>query len=183
MKIRLDRLFLSALVAMFGALTPLAASAKPAPPQPVVLATGWRMQFANKVAQPAKQISAAGFNASGWYAATVPGTVLTTLVDDHVYPEPLYGENIRPNVIPESLAHTSYWYRTVIRVPRDYRGRRVWLNFDGINFSANVWVNGVEMGTIRGAFIRGLFDITDEVRPGKEAVVAVFVSPQPHPGV
>ncbi len=40
---------------------------------------------------------------SGWYAATVPGTVLTTLVNDHVYPEPLYGENDRPEIIPESL--------------------------------------------------------------------------------
>lgn len=167
---------------MLAALAPLTALARPAPPQPVVLAAGWQMQFVDKVAQPAKEISSASFNASGWYTATVPGTVLTTLVDDHVYPEPLYGENIRPNVIPESLAHTSYWYRTVIRVPRSYRGRRVWLNFDGINFSADVWVNGAEMGTIRGAFIRGVFDITDQVQPGKEAVVAVLVSPQPHPG-
>ena len=82
----------------------------------------------------------------GWYAATVPGTVLTSLVNDHVYPEPLYGENERPEIIPESLCHTSYWYRTVIRVPRAYRNRRVWLNFDGINYSADVWVNGVKGG-------------------------------------
>ena len=66
--------------------------------------------------------SAASFDTSGWYAATVPGTVLTTLVNNHVYPEPLYGENERPEIIPESLAHTSYWYRTVIRVPRVVQG-------------------------------------------------------------
>ncbi len=67
---------------------------------------------------PARKFRAAGFNTTGWYAATVPGTVLTTLVNNHVYPEPLYGENDRPEIIPESLVHTSYWYRTLIRVPQ-----------------------------------------------------------------
>ncbi len=136
-----------------------------------------------KSPQPGAQVAAAGFDTRGWYAATVPGTVLTTLVNDHVYPEPLYGENDRPEIIPESLCHTSYWYRTVIRVPRAYRNRHVWLNFDGINYSAEVWVNGAQVGTIRGAFIRGIFDITAQVKPGQQAVVAVLVTPQPHPGV
>lgn len=182
MQIRFANQFSSALTAILTVLTSVAALAKSPPPKPLVLASDWQMQFEDKVPQPAKQISAAGFNTGGWYAATVPGTVLTTLVNDHVYPEPLYGENIRPAVIPESLAQVSYWYREEVRVPKSYRGRRVWLNFDGINFSADVWVNGVEMGAIKGAFIRGSFDITDEVRPGKVAVVAVLVSPQPHPG-
>jgi hypothetical protein len=57
------------------------------------------------------------------------------------------------------------------------------LNFDGINYSAVVWVNGTRVGTIRGAFIRGVFDITANVKPGKKAVVAVLVTPQPHPGM
>ena len=152
-------------------------------PQPVVLANGWQLQDAAKVPQTGAQISSAGFDTRGWYAATVPGTVLTTLVNDHVYPEPLYGENNRPEIIPESLCHTSYWYRTVVQVPRAYRNRHVWLNFDGINYSAVVWVNGAQVGTIRGAFIRGIFDITALVKPGQQAVVAVLVTPQPHPGV
>ncbi len=152
-------------------------------PQPFTLSSGWRLQDVAKVPQPGAEVAAAGFSTSGWYAATVPGTVLTTLVNNHVYPEPLYGENDRASIIPESLVHTSYWYRTVIRVPGTYRGRRIWLNFDGINYSAQVWVNGVQVGAIRGAFIRGNFDITSEVKPGHDAVVAVLVTPQPHPGV
>jgi hypothetical protein len=119
----------------------------------------------------------------GWYIATVPGTVLTSLVNDHVYPEPLYGENERPEIIPESLVHTSYWYRTVVRIPIAYTNRHIWLNFDGINYSAEVWVNGAQVGTVRGAFIRGVFDITAQVKPGQSAVVAVLVTPKPNPGV
>jgi Exo-beta-D-glucosaminidase Ig-fold domain/Glycosyl hydrolases family 2/Glycosyl hydrolases family 2, sugar binding domain/Glycosyl hydrolases family 2, TIM barrel domain len=152
-------------------------------PQPVVLSAGWQLQDAAKATEPGAQVSSAAFEAHGWYAAAVPGTVLTTLVNNHVYPEPLYGENDREDVIPESLVHTSYWYRTVIRVPSTYTGRHVWLNFDGINYSADVWVNGVQVGSIRGAFIRGNFDITAQVTPGRQAVVAVLVAPQPHPGV
>jgi len=152
-------------------------------PQPVVLSGGWRLQDVAKVPQPGAQISSAAFDAGAWYAATVPGTVLTSLVNNHVYPEPLYGENNRPEIIPESLVHTSYWYRSVVDVPRSYKNNHVWLNFDGINYSAEIWVNGVQVGTTRGAFIRGNFEITAQVTPGQRAVVAVLVAPQPHPGI
>ncbi len=141
------------------------------------------LQDVAKAPQAGAQVSASGFSTVGWYAATVPGTVLTTLVNNHVYPEPLYGENNRPEVIPESLARTSYWYRTLVEIPRSYEGKHVWLNFEGINYSAEVWVNGAQVGTMRGAFVRGIFDITANVKPGKQAVVAVLVTPQPHPGV
>jgi hypothetical protein len=159
------------------------ASAAPTASEPVVLASGWQLQDVAKAPQSGAQIASEGFDTSGWYAATVPGTVLTTLVNNRVYPEPLYGENNRPEIIPESLVHTSYWYRTNVRVPKSYKNRRIWLNFDGINYSALVWVNGVQVGAIRGAFIRDVFDISAQVKPGKQAVVAVLVTPQPNPGI
>jgi hypothetical protein len=164
-------------------LPPSLAGAAASAPQPVMLDGGWRLQDVAKVPQTGAGVASAKFDTRSWYAATVPGTVLTSLVNDQVFPEPLYGENDRPEIIPESLCHTSYWYRTAIRVPRAYRNHRVWLNFDGINYSAEVWVNGVQVGKIRGAFIRGAFDITAQVKPGKPAVVAVLVAPQPNPGV
>ena len=173
---------ISALVSISVAFAPQAFAATTAP-LPVELASGWQLQDVAKVPQLGAQVSSAGYDASGWYAATVPGTILTTLVNDRVYPEPLYGENERPEIIPESLVHTSYWYRTVVRIPSAYKDRHVWLNFDGINYSADVWVNGAQVGTMRGAFIRGVFDVTAQVTPGEPAVVAVLVTPEPHPGV
>ncbi len=142
---------------------------------------GWKMQDVAKVVAEGSKISTAGFEPQSWYAATVPGTVLTTLVNNGVYPEPLYGENMR--AIPESLNKTSYWYRTTFSVPTAYKGRHTWIHFGGINYSAQVWVNGHEAGTIRGAFIRGDFDVSQFVQPGRRAVLAVLVAPQPHPGV
>ncbi len=164
-------------------MVPAQAAAAATVPPPVTLGSGWQLQDVAKVTQSGTQVSSAGFETKDWYAATVPGTVLTTLVNDHIYPEPLYGENDRAEVIPESLVHTSYWYRTIVRIPAAYKDRHVWLNFDGINYSAEVWVNGAQVGTIRGAFIRGIFDVTAQVKADAPAVVAVLVTPEPNPGV
>ncbi len=70
----------------------------------------------------------------------------------------------------------------MVKVPGSYKGRRVWLNFEGINFSAQVWVNGKQVGETKGAFRRGVFDVTEVVKPGKKMTLAVLVSPQPHAG-
>jgi opacity protein-like surface antigen len=90
-------LVLASLVAL---LAPAAVRASSNAPEPVVLAGGWQLQDAAKAPETGAEISSANFKAAGWYGATVPGTVLTTLVNNHVYPEPLYGENNRPESIP-----------------------------------------------------------------------------------
>ena len=142
----------------------------------------WKLASQADVTETGEQISVPSYAAGKWYPATVPGTVLTTLVNNQVYPEPLYGENNRPDKIPESLCRTSYWYRTTFTVPANYAGRKIWLNFDGINYSAEVWVNGNKLGAIKGAFTRGVFDISAVAKSGEVAALAVLVSPQPNPG-
>lgn len=116
-----------------------------------------------------------------WMRATVPGTVLTTLVDRGVYPDPAHGlDNM---AIPESLNQHDWWYRTAFELPPEVAGRHLWLTFNGINYAAEVWVNGRRVGDVQGAFIRGQFDVTDLLRPGRNNVIAVRVSPPPHPGI
>ncbi|MGA2245976.1 MAG: sugar-binding domain-containing protein [Verrucomicrobiota bacterium] len=116
-----------------------------------------------------------------WYDATVPGTVLTTLVDQGVYPDPYQGLNNL--LIPESLNRQDYWYRTKFIVPQAFAGRELTLQFNGINYYAEVWLNGEYLGHLTGAFIRGIFDVSKLARPGAENVLAVMVAPPPDPGV
>src|SRR6202012_3686575 len=97
-------------------------------PAPLKISSGWQLRAADDLAQPGEAISQSGFQMQGWYSATVPGTVLTTLVNNGVYPEPLYGENNRPDKIPDSLSRAPYWYRTVFKVPKTYAGKKTWLN-------------------------------------------------------
>lgn len=151
-------------------------------PAAITLRTGWQLQEVGKVPQPGEAISQPDYDANSWFKATVPGTVLTTLVNNRVYPEPLYGENNRPDRIPDSLCRTSYWYRTTFAPPAAYAGKRVWLTFKGINYIADVWLNGRQLGTIQGAFARGIFDVTDHLSLDKPNALAVRVFPQPHVG-
>jgi hypothetical protein len=150
--------------------------------KPFIISTGWQLADVAKIAQKGEDISLAAFHPDGWIPATVPGTVLTSMVNNKLYPEPLWGENNRPDKIPETLSRTSYWYRTSFIVPNDYNKGNIWLNFDGINYASEVYVNGKRVGETHGAFIRGIFNISSLVMPGKTAVLAVLVSPQPHPG-
>lgn len=141
----------------------------------------WRLAEAPKVDAKPTDISGANYSDKEWYAATVPGTVLTTLIDRGVYPDYDYGLNNM--AIPESLARQDYWYRTAFDAPADLDGKQLTLTFNGINYAAEVWINGGKLGNIRGAFIRGVFDVTGRVTPGKRNVIAVRVSPPPHPGI
>jgi hypothetical protein len=150
------------------------------PAQSISMTNGWQLQSASKVSDSGNVISRTNYQSDNWYPATVPGTVLTTLVNNRVYPEPLYGTN--NYAIPDSLCHTSYWYRTVFTVPTSYTSNRVWLNFGGINYTANVWLNGSSIGIMQGAFARGVFDITSHVNVGGTNALAVLISPEPNPG-
>jgi len=141
----------------------------------------WRLIAAPKVAEGGKEISGANYSDTSWYPATVPGTVLTTLIDRGVYPD--YDHGLNNMVIPESLARQDYWYRTSFDAPAAIDGKQLTLTFKGINYAAEVWLNGTRLGNIRGAFIRGIFDVTARMQPGKRNVIAVRVSPPPHPGI
>ena len=141
----------------------------------------WRLRPAPQVDVDGAAISAPAFADSQWYAATVPGTVLTTLIDRGVYPDPDYGLNNM--AIPESLARQNYWYRTQFLAPEELTGKRLTLVFGGINYAAEVWLNGDRLGDVRGAFIRGVFDVTRQLLPGRTNALAVLIHPPPHPGV
>lgn len=160
--------------------------AKPVPSVPVPDRTapgrwqvnGWRLAAAPDLEADGETLSQGGVDTAKWWVATVPGTVLTTLVDRGVYPDPYYGLNNM--AIPEKLSRQDYWYRTSFAVPAEAAGKRLTLVFNGVNYASEVWLNGQKLGGTKGAFVRGRFDIVP--RAG-ENVVAVRVMPPPHPGI
>lgn len=145
------------------------------------IAGGWELSAAPQVKADGGQIASPGFETKGWMVATVPGTVLTTMIDRGVYPDPDYGLNNL--AIPETLNKQDYWYRNEFKAPKSLGGHRSTLTFEGINYAAEVYLNGKSLGTIKGAFIRGVFEVTDRLKAGETNVLAVRVSPPPHPGI
>lgn len=148
----------------------------------LVFNSGWEMVEAPKLqGADGAALSGPGVDTQKWYDATVPGTTLTTLVDQGVYPDPYQGLNNLD--IPESLNQQDYWYRTEFTVPKSFAGRELWLNFNGINYYAEIWLNGTYLGHITGAFIRGKFDVTQFIKPAATNVLAIMIAPPPDPGI
>lgn len=138
---------------------------------------GWEMIEAPKVSATGAELSRPGTISGPWHKATVPGTVLQTLVDRGVYPDPYHALNNL--AIPESLARQDYWYRTSFDIPPEAAGKLTQIRFNGVNYSSEVWINGEQVGGTKGAFIRGQFAFVPI--PGKN-IVAIRISPPPHPG-
>ena len=162
---------------------PPAPSLSVAPDGTVPIESGWALTI-DAWAQPddGKTLSTSAADTAGWVSATVPGTVLASLVEQGHFPDPVEGYN---NLhIPEALSRHSWWYRRPFRVPPDLAGgpgRRIWLEFDGINHHAEIWLNGTQVGEVTHPFARGVFDVTS-VLSGGEQVLAVRITPMPHPG-
>ena len=148
----------------------------------------WQMHKADETKDPAEKISQPGYQTGKWMPAIVPGTVLNSLVHNKMYPEPYYGMNnkLDRNIIPD-LAKTgrefyTYWFRTEFDVPENYKDKIVWLQVDGINYRAEIWVNGYLLGNMSGMFKPEYINITDFARIGQKNALAIKVYPVDMPG-
>ena len=95
--------------------------------------------------------------------ATVPATVLSSYVNAGALPDMNHDDNLM--LASESFFNGDFIYKRSFDVPREMQGKRVFLNFDGINWKAEVTLNGTNLGRIEGAFKRGKFDITPYLKP------------------
>ncbi|MDR1380816.1 MAG: glycoside hydrolase family 2 [Tannerella sp.] len=149
-----------------------------------IISDGWELGSSTQGLASDISIFSAGFDTKDWYNATVPGTVLATLVHQGVYPEPAYGLNNLS--IPDTLCRMDWWYRIVFDRPLPAggggAGKRLALVLNGINYRAEVFLNAGKLGNIEGAFIRGEFDITDVVKE-KNNVLAILIHPPCNPGI
>jgi len=137
----------------------------------------WKLQRASLVDVTGEAISTPNYKDEGWIPATVPGTVLTSYINIGAVPDPNYADNQLQ--ISDSFFLSDFWYRNEFTVtnPAEY----VFLNFDGINWKANIFLNGQQIGRIDGAFMRGKFDVSKQILNGKN-VIAVQIIKNAHPG-
>jgi Exo-beta-D-glucosaminidase Ig-fold domain/Glycosyl hydrolases family 2, TIM barrel domain/Glycosyl hydrolases family 2/Beta-galactosidase jelly roll domain len=168
--------------------------------------TRWSLQSSAVVGSEGQLLSSAGYRSKNyWWPVTVPSTVLTGLVANKVYPDPYTGMNNM--LIPDasdSFNHEyhlgqyshlpgepnpwkkPYWYRTSFAVPGTDKGRHFQLIFKGINYRAEVWLNGqkiADSARMVGMFEEFDLDATRAILPGKENMLAVMIYPLDEPGL
>ena len=147
----------------------------------LILSSGWEMKEMYETIASGVDIFDPNLDTRSWYNATVPGTVLTTLVNQGVYPDPYWGIN---NVyIPDTLCRMDWLYRLAFDAPQQVNGKRVHLILNGINYKAEVYLNRKLLGTIAGAFRRGIFDITNTLNENGKNILAVRIIPPNNPGI
>jgi hypothetical protein len=139
----------------------------------------WTLQRASQLTATGEAISKPDFQENDWIVATVPGTVLTSYRNIGALPDPNYADNQLQ--ISESFFNSNFWYRNVFTLPDDFSEEHIFLNFDGINWKANVFLNGQKIGRIDGAFIRDKYEITGLLTKG-ENVLAVEIIKNAHQG-
>lgn len=192
MKMSKSRL-LCMLVLSFSSLIFAQEASRPHPEAALSLRDGWTLQSSSKVEAKGEAVSTPAFEPKDWYEVTVPTTVVAALVKHKVFPDPDFGTNLRtlPGVtypiganfsnIPmqqDSPFIVPWWYRKEFILPPGFKGKTVWLNFGGINYRANIWLNGKQLAKsddTAGAWRTYEFDITDYALLGKPNVLAVEV--------
>lgn len=168
--------------------------------------TNFDLQSSVLISAPGQEISTADYKSDVyWFPVKVPTTVLWGLVSNGVYPDPYQGMNnmLIPDASDEfnkkynleQYSHMPnnpnpwnkpYWYRTVFTVPASDNGRHFQLIFKGINYRAAVWVNGKQITDstqMSGMFAQYSLNVTDQIKPGRENVLAVKIYPLDYPGL
>jgi exo-1,4-beta-D-glucosaminidase len=148
----------------------------------MALQENWQLQSACKVEAPGEIVSTAGFSPAGWTKTSVPSTVLAAQVANGEFKDIFFADNVRKLPGMDRSADPNpykcrWWYRTEFRLPQDFKGRHVWLRFNGINGRANVWLNGkILAGPVAGAYRIHEWDATPFIDREGTNVLAVEVS-------
>lgn len=165
---------------------------------------GWLIKSSTQVKGGGEMVSTGKFQPESWHPASVPTTVLSALVKDSLYPDPRIGlNNFKIADVSDEfnkrygLAKYShlgdsinpwkdpYWFRKEFKLPGSFKGKKLWLNFDGINYRADVWLNGNKIAgqqDMVGMFLRFKYDITQYASVNKKNFLAVKIYQVDHPG-
>lgn len=158
----------------------------PEPGEKTLIHSDWYARKANEVKMDGNRLSAAPLDKTGWLPARVPGTVLTTLLENHMYPAPEFGlnNNLIPDIHEVGNDFYTYWFTRQFTINNLPEGRNVWLNFRGINYKAEIFLNGkrINRNTHEGMFLSKTFNITLYLRTDAPNVLAVLIYPPTHAG-
>jgi exo-1,4-beta-D-glucosaminidase len=175
------------------------ASAPAGAQQRRMLHDGWLLQSSAKVGTDGAAISSPAYRPVGWYKVTAPSTVVGALVENGTFKDPFFGMTLRDypgmsykigqNFVHLPMDSTSpyevpWWYRTTFTVTKTMRAAgHVLLQFDGINYRANIWLNGkrlADSSRIAGTYRRYELDVTDAlVKSGSNVLAVEIWAPTP----
>lgn len=145
------------------------------------LNSGWKCAPIGSVKESGTVLSTTAFNTAAWMPATVPGTVLTTLLNNQKVPDPFWGMNNEhiADIYKTGADYYTYWFTKDFKETPATGSNQVYLNFRGINYSCDIYLNGHKLNkTIqKGMFLRFNYNITAYLAKNGDNRLAVLVHP------
>ncbi|WP_419801519.1 glycoside hydrolase family 2 protein [Mucilaginibacter sp.] len=145
------------------------------------LNSGWKCAPVSEVKADGNTLSQASSSTQNWLPATVPGTVLTSLLNNKKVPDPFYGMNNEhiKDIYNTGRDYYTYWFVKDFEEAAPTGGHQVYLNFRGINYSAEIYLNGKKVNpkTHVGMFLRESYNITSLLNKNGKNRLAVLVYP------
>ena len=149
----------------------------------VKLHSGWKAKKAIEVLVDGTVITGKNFQFYDWMDAVVPGTVLTTLLHNQKVPDPFFGMNneLIPDIHQIGSDHYTYWFYNQFNLPEIKDNEQVWLKFRGINYSADMYLNGKKINpdTHVGMYLREKYLITPFLEKGVNKLAVLVHPPDP----
>lgn len=148
------------------------------------LNSGWKCMPYTKTKDTGERISSTSYSVSKWQNAVVPGTVLTTKLENKEIPDPFYGMNNEeiPDIYDTGREYYTYWFVKDFDEKTPQTEEQIWLTFRGINYSCDIYLNGqkVNKEKYEGMFLRKTFNITDLLaKNGKNRLAVIVFPPDP----
>lgn len=143
--------------------------------QVINLAAGWAIHPADSTIQVGDIVSSVSQSTDGWYKATLPSTVMGVLTANGEYKDSFVGLNQKG--IDKTRFDYAWWYRSEFELPDLENGHNIFLNFDGISYYANIWLNGklvASRDSVFGTYRRYSFDVTPLIAKKNILAVEVF---------
>jgi mannosylglycoprotein endo-beta-mannosidase len=145
------------------------------------LNSDWKCISVSKVTSNGEKISDPSYKLSGWLQATVPGTVLTTLLNNKLVPDPFWGMNNKKitDIYNSGREYYTYWFVKDFEEKVNTVDEQVWLQFRGVNYGCDIYLNGnkVNAETHFGMFLRQTYNITSLLAGDGNNRLAVIVYP------
>lgn len=145
------------------------------------LNSGWKCKNNKQVAVSGEQLSQPGYGLDEWQPATVPGTVLTTMLNNKQVPDPFFGMNNKkiPDIYETGRDYYTYWFVKDFKEKPAAGAEQVYLNFRGVNYSCDIFLNGKKLNKDRhfGMNLRQSYNITPLLSKDGNNRLAVIVFP------
>jgi exo-1,4-beta-D-glucosaminidase len=125
------------------------------------------------------QIVQPNYKPPKYYKTDIPKTVLATLVENDIYKNIYFDNNLEK--ISTKQFNVPWWYKKVFNVDENLQEKNYRLKFNGINYKANIWVNGKQIADsnkVEGAYGIFEFDITKLIVNGKNTIAVEIIPPK-----